>query len=582
MSVAWREWGPEAFQLARDQDKPVLLDIGAVWCHWCHVMDEGIPGHPIHTGAYSDPAIVDLINARYVAIKVDTDRRPDINARYNMGGWPSTVFLTPDGEPIYGETYVPPGRMASLLRYIADYYRDKREDVRAQIAQHAREEAAASKEQAESPAPVDAPRRTADRIADAYDETYGGFGSEPKFPQTDALRLALSRGVLGGRDQARIVENTLIQMAAGGMYDRHAGGFFRYSTTRDWSIPHYEKMLEDNAQLSDLCFRAGYLLKNDRLTEIGLDVHRWMFSTLRDHVSGCFAGSQDADREEEYYGKTLAERSLMPAPYIDRTLYLGWNASTVSSMATRYRALGDAAVLEQARQAYAFLLEHIAPFHYRAEGEARGACNLLADLGPLLAASIDLAETTGEGEYVAEAERLAATILDELAEPDGAFRDAPCDPAAIGALAKPVHDLGENSHAAHALIRLAALTGTGRYREAAAKALESFAGSYERWSYLGASYACAVQSSLFPQMRVVLAGDSDDAAYRELRRCAWLAPEQPVVLSGPQEDGVYPPGPGAAPRAYVCVDVVCLPPASQPQELAERLRSAGAMHPGSA
>ena len=127
-SIPWREWGEDAFAEAKAQDKPVLLDIGAVWCHWCHVMDTGIPGDPVHTGTYTNPEVQKRIADGFIPIKVDNDRRPDINARYNMGGWPTTAFLTPDGDTLYGETYVPPPRMVALLDYIADLYHNRKDE----------------------------------------------------------------------------------------------------------------------------------------------------------------------------------------------------------------------------------------------------------------------------------------------------------------------------------------------------------------------------------------------------------------------------------------------------------------------
>ncbi len=191
-SIPWREWGEDAFAEAKAQDKPILLDIGAVWCHWCHVMDEGIPGDPVHTGTYTDPEVQQRILAHFIPIKVDNDRRPDINARYNMGGWPTTAFLTPDGDTLYGETYVPPPRMIYLLDYIADIYHNRKDEVREQTAQMRQQRA-----QSETlPASELDPNTTAhviDAIKHNFDFAYGGFGREPKFPHPDALLLVLEQ-----------------------------------------------------------------------------------------------------------------------------------------------------------------------------------------------------------------------------------------------------------------------------------------------------------------------------------------------------------------------------------------------------
>ena len=231
--VEWREWGEDAFRDALEQDKPILLDIGAVWCHWCHVMDTGIAGDPVHTGTYSRPDIAELINSRYIPIKVDNDRRPDINARYNMGGWPTTAFLTPAGDTLYGETYVPPDRMLGLLQHIADYYADSKDEIASRLAEHAAETKAASFDDAVTSG--DSNKALTDEIAatiasalkSMFDSEFGGFGNQPKFPHTDVLEFAVRRAVqTGDADIRLIVEKTLTAMAGGGMYDRFAGGFF--------------------------------------------------------------------------------------------------------------------------------------------------------------------------------------------------------------------------------------------------------------------------------------------------------------------------------------------------------------------
>jgi len=573
--IVWQEWGEMAFDQARRQDKPVLLDIGAVWCHWCHVMDTGIPGDQVHTGTYSDPAVANLINESYIPIKVDNDRRPDINARYNMGGWPTTAFLTPDGDLIYGETYVPPGRMLSLLRYIAESYRNKKPEIAKRIADRVKEsDLPQSGTERVSNVPEQAPDYVVSELADHYDPTYGGFGQQPKFPQCAVLRFALNLAARGDQEMVDIVKTTLIQMAGGGMYDRHAGGFFRYSTTRDWNIPHYEKMLEDNAQLSDLCMRAGYLFDDEELVQVGIDVHRWLFSTMLDPATGCFAGSQDADKEEGYYGKSLQERKVMPTPYIDRTIYAGWNALAVCSLATRYRVGGDPEVLDTARRAYAFITHNVLGSHYWADGHAQGAKDLLGDLTSAIRAAIDLWEITGEPDYLTDAARFAQTLINELEDDQGGFFDIKPEAGAIGELARPKKEIVENAEAALALINLSICSGDQRYRAAAERALCAFGESYERWSYFAAPYASAVQAALEPQISVVLTGTRDDERLRGLRRAAWLAPRDTVtcrIVAGGNE-AEYPPDPDGRPLAYVCIGTTCSAPVSTEKELSALLR----------
>ncbi|MDQ2688483.1 MAG: DUF255 domain-containing protein, partial [Armatimonadota bacterium] len=230
--VHWREWGAEAFAEARAQDKPILLDIGAVWCHWCHVMDTGIPGDPQHTGTYSHSEVQKRIAENFIPIKVDNDRRPDVNARYNMGGWPTTTFLTPDGETLYGETYVPPNRMVALLDYMSNIWKTQRESVAEQTAQMRAQRAASEENAPADDLDADTVPTVIKAIKGHFDSVHGGFGSQPKFPHPDALLLAVEQSAQTQDTELReVAVKTLRGMADGGMYDQYAGGFFRYSTT---------------------------------------------------------------------------------------------------------------------------------------------------------------------------------------------------------------------------------------------------------------------------------------------------------------------------------------------------------------
>ena len=237
--INWLEWNDESFAKAKTEDKPILLDIGAVWCHWCHRMD---------SDTYSHPQVSALINEYFTPIRVDNDRRPDINARYNMGGWPTTVFLTPQGEIITGATYVPPAQMLGLMRQVLQAYRGNKEALSQQTAEMAQRREEASRVRAREGARLSwgIVTQIVGSIARAYDPQYGGLGDAPKFPQAEAYDLLLTELVNGGQRDTRLTDmviKSLIGMGTGGMYDPVEGGWFRYSTTRDWSIPHFEKML---------------------------------------------------------------------------------------------------------------------------------------------------------------------------------------------------------------------------------------------------------------------------------------------------------------------------------------------------
>ncbi len=234
--VLWFPWSKKAFQRAKELDRPILLAISAVWCHWCHVMDQT---------TYSNRDVVKLIREKFVSIRVDRDKRPDIDKRYNMGGWPTTAFLTPDGEVITGATYIPPQQMKLLLQSIHSFYYKNKDNIKAKLKEIETEEKKAS-----------SMRYGPDHrffqsivesltleIGSSFDSLHGGFGNSPKFPQSGALALALLEyRIQGHKSILNIVTKTLKKMSAGGIYDKEEGGFFRYSTKRDWSIPHYEKI----------------------------------------------------------------------------------------------------------------------------------------------------------------------------------------------------------------------------------------------------------------------------------------------------------------------------------------------------
>ncbi len=240
--IDWREWGSDAFQAAQAEDKPILLGISAVWCHWCHVMDET---------SYSDDDVIQLINDRFVPIRVDNDQRPNVNARYNMGGWPTTAFLTPEGEVLAGMTYSPPEQFRQALKQISGYYLEKKEEIGQKVTEAAERRRSALDQMGGR---GELSERIIDgvlsAIDDVYDPVHGGFGNEQKFPHTESVDLLLYTHLRRDNpDLLHMARKTLERMASGGIFDDVWGGFYRYSTNRDWSVPHFEKMLEDNANL---------------------------------------------------------------------------------------------------------------------------------------------------------------------------------------------------------------------------------------------------------------------------------------------------------------------------------------------
>jgi len=599
-SISWREWGEDAFAEAKALDRPILLDIGAVWCHWCHVMDTGIPGDPVHTGTYSDPAVQERIAKNFIPIKVDNDRRPDINARYNMGGWPTTAFLTPDGDTLYGETYVDPVRMVGLLDYMANVYAGNKEQIAAQTAEM-REQRAAS--EALTPSELD-PNTTANvlkSIAGQFDSVYGGFGTQPKFPHPDALRLVLEEYARTQDPALReIAEKTLHGMADGGMYDQFAGGFFRYSTTRDWSVPHFEKMLEDNAKLTSVYCLASQVLDDPYYLGVVKTAHHWLLTDMRDSETGAFAGSQDADAEEAYYGQPLSVRATLPTPFIDRTVYTNWNALMVSALVARYKITSEPEILEAAFQAYDFLnsqllahedknllklsgrvddstlFEYTILYHFCTNGEGQGSAGLLMDQVDFINAALDLHEATGNVVYNIEAYEAAEYVLDFLEDKtEGGFFDLAPDATAIGDLARPKKDIGENAEAALALMRLSGFWQEAKYKQAAERALKLFADKYADYGYFSASYARAVEAVTAPGLHITIVGEWDDARTRALQSAAWsfVAPAKTVETLDAEEAAKrgLPADKDGLAYATVCVGTVCFAPVTDAAEMREQM-----------
>jgi uncharacterized protein YyaL (SSP411 family) len=315
--VQWREWNADAFALAKAQDKPILLDIGAVWCHWCHVMDRE---------SYENAEVARVINESFIPVKVDRDERPDIDSRYQVavsaltgqGGWPLTAFLTPDGKPFFGGTYFPPddrgGRpgMKRLLEAIAHNYRTQRD----QIHDSAEKIAGALGEvehfkSGEEAADEKVVKAIVESIGGMFDAQNGGFGSSPKFPHPSAVDLLLEVYLETRQDwPLNMVTSTLEHMGRGGVYDQIGGGFHRYSVDERWIVPHFEKMSYDNAGLLGNYLRAFQVTGNQFFREIALGILGFLENVLS-HPEAGFYASQDADinldDDGDYFTWTLEE-----------------------------------------------------------------------------------------------------------------------------------------------------------------------------------------------------------------------------------------------------------------------------------
>ncbi len=562
--IRWRQWSDDAFAQAHAQDKPILLAISAVWCHWCHVMDET---------SYSDGSVIDLVNERYVPVRVDNDRRPDVNARYNQGGWPTTAFLTPQGALLAGATYLPPEQMRAALEQIAQFYQTNREQIReraVQIASRTAQNAPSSHTDLDG----GIIERVLAAARDLYDPEFGGFGTAPKFPMVDVLDLLLQEyRVSGDQSLYDMLARTLLGMADGGMYDHVEGGFFRYSTTRDWSVPHFEKMTEDHAGLLRVLAGLTRATRNDRFRATLVSALGYVRTVLRDPQTAFFAGSQDAD--EAYYELPLQERRAVPAPYVDPTSYSNWTAAMAGTFACAADALDDEALAAQAEATLDALHDRMSDpdgllYHYVQPGGTPSVRGLLTDQAAYLRALLDAHECGGEPRFIARAKDLAFAIERVFSAPDGGFYDHAALEPELGNLILRDRPLADNALLAECFLRLAALQDQASYRETAERALLVFATTYDGAGTFAAPYARALRRYLDPGTCIVLVGSVDGTA--DLREAARALPQAMLTvrtIDAADASALAQRGfdPALHPAAYICAGKACAAPVQSAAEL---------------
>jgi len=684
--VQWLPWGEAAFARALAEDKPILLDIGAVWCHWCHVMDRE---------SYENPEIANIINQNYVAVKVDRDERPDVDARYQaavsaisgQGGWPLTAILTPDGRPYFGGTYFPPGDrygrpgFGRVLLTMAQAWRERRDEA---LESAGSVMAAIEQNESFSGRGGDLSLDLVDKIVAAslklFDPRNGGFGSQPKFPHPAALDLLLEVAMNRDNGEAAVAFSvTLEKMARGGVYDHLAGGFHRYSVDERWVVPHFEKMLYDNTELLRNFVHGFQSLVRPDFQNTAREIVGWLDSTLTDREHGGFYASQDADinldDDGDYFtwtldearavlepaelefassywdigelgdmhhnpaknvlhvtqtleeqaaqgvdldslraqrdsigAKLLAARGQRPTPFIDRTLYTGWNAMAISAYLETARVLRLEGVEEFALKSLNRLLNEAwdggkALYHVIAYGESASESNTapidrvpgtLDDYAFTVHATLDAWLATGHMNFYRVAVRLADAMIDLFYDRTaGAFCDsaAPADGQSplgvLGARRKPLQDSptpAGNPTAASALLRLETLSGRHDFRDIAEDTLESFAGVVEHFGLYAGSYGLALERFLLDPVQVIVIGDGPEALRLESTAMARFAVNKTVMRFSPTRlaaedlpEALAELLPnvstfdGAPAMALVCRGRTCLPPIVDPEALLEAL-----------
>jgi len=679
--IRWHEWGEEAFAAAQRENKPILLDIGAVWCHWCHVMDRE---------SYDNPEIAQIVNERFVAVKVDRDERPDIDSRYQVavssisgqGGWPLTAFLTPGGKPFYGGTYFPPddhyGRpgFKRVLLAIFDAYREKHGDVieQAKAVESAisQAESFAGKSGQFSPAIV---KIIVNSALSMFDPEHGGFGSAPKFPHPSAIDLLIDQYVRSGDDRFRqVFVTTLEKMARGGVYDQLAGGFHRYSVDERWIVPHFEKMCYDNSELLKNYVHAYQVTGSEFFADVARDIIRWMDEWLSDRAHGGFYASQDADfsmdDDGDYFTWTLDEaravlseeeaqvaclhydineigemhhnpaknvlyirasvdeiarrlnlptgrvevvlqsakrkmyaaRRERPTPFVDKTVYTGWNALCVSAYleAAKVLNLDDARhfalrsldrILAEACQADSQLVHVLA---YSGEETGHYVPGVLDDYAFTALACLDAYECTADLSYFDFARRIANAMFKLFADQNGGgFFDSTQGRIgkSLGVLStprKPFQDSptpAGNPAAAIALLRLYAYTNNREYQVKAEGTLDLAAGIAGQYGLFAATYGIAGVHLSEPHVSVVVTGNGElaerlcDKAIEpfSVNKAVLRIDFDKVVAQNlpPALAETIPQLPTVREMktaAVVCSDFSCQPPISDPEQLANKLQ----------
>jgi len=568
-TVAWLPWGKEAFARAQAEDKPVLLSIGAVWCHWCHYMDQN---------SYTDPKLADFINRNFIAIRVDTEHQPHINVRYNVGGWPTTAFLTAHGGLIGGATYLPADQLLAMLMDARRAYGEHKASLYDQALQSQRQrQERADRVSGDAELSAGLVDRIARRVAGTYDVRHGGFGEEPKFPAAAVLRLLLHLFRTTGEEFYRVMlAKTLDQMARSPLWDSLEGGFFRYSSSPDWSSPQYEKLLEDNLALLRVYADAALLLHQEEYRRIASRIVDFLLERLLDSRLPGFRGSQGA--HSAYFGLPPAARRELPAPPVDQFSYTHWNTLAVSVLLEASWKLNRPELSTLALQVlhgldaavYRGRLRHVLP----AEGSAVQDTELLADRAGLLNACMDANWHTGDEQYLQSARDSAEKLLDRFFDQSkGGFFDIESDADPLGLLKIREKPLPENMAAVQGLMKLHYATQDEGYRQAAQRTLSAFAEANRDYGEFAASYALALDMCLNKPLEVVVEGSwpkSDTAAM--LRAAAQLKSAHLVLKLSRSQEATSPA------RAHVCLDAACLPPVTDPSRLAALVEEMAVPH----
>ncbi len=582
LNVQWHEWDDSAFERAKAEDKLIVLDLTAVWCHACHVMDET---------TYSDPEVIERLNSRFVPIRVDTDRRPDIEARYRHGGWPTTSVLLPTGEILFQANFLEAEDLNTVLAESEASYRENKGELLHRAAKVWAAVHAATSQKPAPNGPVDAAilEESVAVMRESFDAKHGGFRVAPKFFEPDAITFAFLR-------YHRTKHGDLKQMALRTLdgqirlLDPVWGGFYRYAEEANWSRPHYEKMLDVQALNLENYLEAYQVTHDQKYKAVAERVIEYVDRFLSSPTRQGFYASQDADVRshasgarsmagEEYFSLREDQRIEAGLPRVDRAVYTSSNGMMIASYLRAFQVLGRLELRDQALRT----LNHLYRERYRAglgmahvvtEGEPRGY-GLLEDQVFFGQALLEAFLTTGDRWYMKRAESLVADLL-QLEDPDrGGFFDRPQPSSELGLLRFPYKPIKENLEASILLSTLFYLTNNRGYQDHAERTLRLVLEVGE--SLPVALLGTAVDRFLTYPVHVVVVGSKthkvSSALFNEGLRL--YAPWKMVRLLDPAEDSLaigdvtFPRS--ETPQAYICTDRFCSKPIMDSTELEETL-----------
>lgn len=518
--MRWHEWSDEAFDEARERRAPVLLLLEASWCRWCRELEREVLG---------EAHVARLLDEHFVAIRVDKDRRPDIDARYSKGGWPTLAYLDDAGELIAADAYLEADALLQRLQLVAGYYAENREAIRVRLREAAEARETQALGRLDRPGAVswnEIVEWVARTVLETSDPEWGGWGSQHKFPHPEAIDFALVRwSQTGDEDMRKLVLRTLKNMQQGEIHDRVEGGMYRYATAPDWSAPHYEKVLDSNAQRLYAYLEAYQALGDESLRDTAQGILRWMTTTLLDADLGAFRGSLVTAPSYARLPSAAARRAAEP-PELDATVFTNWNAMAVSSLLKAATVLREPSWRERALGALEFLLDELFDerqgMHHYWDGTYH-LPGMLTDQAYTLRALIDAEQHDASGRYLERAQVLAGLAIENLQSPLGAFYDKRHNPSDHGGLRRRNLSILENSVMAEALLRLSHLTRESRYAEVAHATLEAFQVDYKRYAHFVAGYGRAVDLMLNPPVHVTIVGEADRPDTHALQAAA-LAP----------------------------------------------------------